>query len=135
MDYIKYLFNVILQAGFCLYKLPDGDEEGCVDSGEYKISQGIPPNSAVNVLIRVYVVAVSFHLILSETRIYYTIHLLCKLMYFSVSTFLYKPPSKLFSFTYNTYSNKDFLITVDSLHYLRINACNVSTALVGEFSV
>ncbi|MCJ8732714.1 hypothetical protein PDJAM_G00214460 [Pangasius djambal] len=45
------------KAGFCLYKLPDG--EGCLDSGEYKISQGIPPNSAVNVLIRVYVVAAS----------------------------------------------------------------------------
>ncbi|XP_053090555.1 fer-1-like protein 6 isoform X2 [Pangasianodon hypophthalmus] len=45
------------KAGFCLYKLPDGD--GSLDSGEYKISQGIPPNSTVNVLIRVYVVAAS----------------------------------------------------------------------------
>ncbi|XP_060786149.1 fer-1-like protein 6 isoform X2 [Neoarius graeffei] len=48
-----------LKAGFCLYKLPDGDQEGCLDSEEYKISQGIPPNTAVNVLIRVYVVAAS----------------------------------------------------------------------------
>lgn len=58
--------NVIPQAGFCLYKLPESDEEGCLGSGEYKIIQGIPPNSAVNVLIRVYVVAVSFHPTLSE---------------------------------------------------------------------
>ncbi|KAK3543542.1 hypothetical protein QTP70_023874, partial [Hemibagrus guttatus] len=48
-----------LKAGFCLYKLSDGDEEEGFDSGEYKISQGIPPNSAVNVLIRVYIVAAS----------------------------------------------------------------------------
>ncbi|XP_058247416.1 fer-1-like protein 6 isoform X2 [Hemibagrus wyckioides] len=48
-----------LKAGFCLYKLPDDDEEQGLDSGEYKISQGIPPNSSVNVLIRVYIVAAS----------------------------------------------------------------------------
>ncbi|KAM9487177.1 fer-1-like protein 6 [Clarias gariepinus] len=45
------------KAGFCLYKLPDGDQEGCLDSEEYKISHGIPPNNSVNVLIRVYIVA------------------------------------------------------------------------------
>ncbi|KAK2849906.1 hypothetical protein Q7C36_008689 [Tachysurus vachellii] len=48
-----------LKAGFCLYKLPVDDNEEGFDSGEYKISQGIPPNSAVNVLIRVYIVAAS----------------------------------------------------------------------------
>ncbi|XP_068079665.2 fer-1-like protein 6 isoform X1 [Danio rerio] len=45
---------------FCLYKLPEADgeaEEGYVDSGQFKINQGIPPNTAVNVLIRVYIVA------------------------------------------------------------------------------
>ncbi|KAF7709656.1 fer-1-like protein 6 [Silurus meridionalis] len=47
------------KAGFCLYKLPGGDQEEGLDSGEYKISQGIPPNSAVKVLIRVYIVAAS----------------------------------------------------------------------------
>ncbi|XP_062862723.1 fer-1-like protein 6 [Trichomycterus rosablanca] len=46
------------KAGFCLYKLPEGDE-GSTDPGEYKISQGIPPNSPVNVLIRVYIVSAS----------------------------------------------------------------------------
>lgn len=50
------------QGRFCLYKLPEADgeaEEGYVDSGQFKINQGIPPNNAVNVLIRVYIVAVS----------------------------------------------------------------------------
>uniref|UniRef100_W5LBR1 Fer-1 like family member 6 n=1 Tax=Astyanax mexicanus TaxID=7994 RepID=W5LBR1_ASTMX len=44
---------------FCLYKLPDSEEYDCVDSGDYKINQGIPPNTAVNVLIRVYIVSAS----------------------------------------------------------------------------
>ncbi len=50
------------QGRFCLYKLPemdDEDEDGYLDSGQYKINQGIPPNTAVDVLIRVYIVAVS----------------------------------------------------------------------------
>ncbi|KAL1268112.1 hypothetical protein QQF64_033475 [Cirrhinus molitorella] len=45
---------------FCLYKLPETDEEeeeGYLDSGQFKINQGIPPNTAVDVLIRVYIVA------------------------------------------------------------------------------
>ncbi|TRY83688.1 hypothetical protein DNTS_034385 [Danionella cerebrum] len=46
---------------FCLYKLPetddDDEEEEFVDPGEFKINQGIPPNTAVDVLIRVYIVA------------------------------------------------------------------------------
>uniref|UniRef100_A0A8C1KS31 Fer-1 like family member 6 n=1 Tax=Cyprinus carpio TaxID=7962 RepID=A0A8C1KS31_CYPCA len=45
---------------FCLYKLPEADDEeedGYLDSGQFKINQGIPPNTAVDVLIRVYIVA------------------------------------------------------------------------------
>ncbi|XP_048049294.1 fer-1-like protein 6 isoform X4 [Megalobrama amblycephala] len=45
---------------FCLYKMPETDEEeedGYLDSGQFKINQGIPPNTAVDVLIRVYIVA------------------------------------------------------------------------------
>uniref|UniRef100_A0A8C2KMM9 Fer-1 like family member 6 n=1 Tax=Cyprinus carpio TaxID=7962 RepID=A0A8C2KMM9_CYPCA len=45
---------------FCLYKLPEseeGEEDGYLDSGQFKIIQGIPPNTAVDVLIRVYIVA------------------------------------------------------------------------------
>ncbi|KAI2660505.1 Fer-1-like protein 6 [Labeo rohita] len=45
---------------FCLYKLPEADgeeEEGYLDSGQFKINQGIPPNTPVEVLIRVYIVA------------------------------------------------------------------------------
>uniref|UniRef100_A0A8C2FY98 Fer-1 like family member 6 n=1 Tax=Cyprinus carpio TaxID=7962 RepID=A0A8C2FY98_CYPCA len=45
---------------FCLYKLPETDDEeedGYLDSGQFKINQGIPPNTAVDVLIRVYIVA------------------------------------------------------------------------------
>ncbi|XP_051998242.1 fer-1-like protein 6 isoform X2 [Xyrauchen texanus] len=45
---------------FCLYKLQETDddkEEGYLDSGQFKINQGIPPNTAVSVLIRVYIVA------------------------------------------------------------------------------
>uniref|UniRef100_A0A672PYC4 Fer-1-like protein 6 n=1 Tax=Sinocyclocheilus grahami TaxID=75366 RepID=A0A672PYC4_SINGR len=45
---------------FCLYKLPemdDEEEDGYLDSGQFKINQGIPPNTAVDVLIRVYIVA------------------------------------------------------------------------------
>uniref|UniRef100_A0A8C2AA11 Fer-1 like family member 6 n=1 Tax=Cyprinus carpio TaxID=7962 RepID=A0A8C2AA11_CYPCA len=45
---------------FCLYKLPEADdkeEDGYLDSGQFKINQGIPPNTAVDVLIRVYIVA------------------------------------------------------------------------------
>lgn len=72
-DIKQGLFNVEPQAGFCLYKLPDGDQEGCLDSEEYKISHGIPPNNSVNVLIRVYIVAVSFHLILSRTQVCYKV--------------------------------------------------------------
>ncbi|XP_051565030.1 fer-1-like protein 6 [Myxocyprinus asiaticus] len=45
---------------FCLYKLQETDddkEDGYLDSGQFKINQGIPPNTAVSVLIRVYIVA------------------------------------------------------------------------------
>ncbi|XP_035390396.1 fer-1-like protein 6 [Electrophorus electricus] len=45
------------KGGFCLYKMPGSDDKGCLDSGEYKINQGVPPNTAVNVLIRVYIVS------------------------------------------------------------------------------
>ncbi|XP_066497018.1 fer-1-like protein 6 [Hoplias malabaricus] len=44
---------------FCLYKLPDSTGSEGLDSGEYKINQGIPPNTSVNVLIRVYIVSAS----------------------------------------------------------------------------
>ncbi|KAI1885019.1 hypothetical protein AGOR_G00215870 [Albula goreensis] len=45
---------------FCLYKLPEGDDdEAGLDSGQYKINQGIPPNTPIQVLIRVYIVSAS----------------------------------------------------------------------------
>ncbi|KAI4874062.1 hypothetical protein NFI96_018466, partial [Prochilodus magdalenae] len=44
---------------FCLYKLPDGGEDQGLDTQEYKINQGIPPNTPMNVLIRVYIVSAS----------------------------------------------------------------------------
>ncbi|KAL7881937.1 hypothetical protein AOLI_G00087860 [Acnodon oligacanthus] len=44
---------------FCLYKLPEGGEDKGLDSWEYKINQGIPPNAPVNVLIRVYIISAS----------------------------------------------------------------------------
>nr|XP_029507423.1 fer-1-like protein 6 [Oncorhynchus nerka] len=46
---------------FCLYKLTEGDdewEEG-PNSGQFKITRGIPPNTSVKVLIRVYIVSAS----------------------------------------------------------------------------
>uniref|UniRef100_A0A3P9PSE2 Fer-1-like protein 6 n=1 Tax=Poecilia reticulata TaxID=8081 RepID=A0A3P9PSE2_POERE len=47
---------------FCLYKLSDEDEEDgedVVDTGHYRVNRGIPPNTSVQVLIRVYIVSVS----------------------------------------------------------------------------
>uniref|UniRef100_A0A3B3WM37 C2 domain-containing protein n=1 Tax=Poecilia mexicana TaxID=48701 RepID=A0A3B3WM37_9TELE len=47
---------------FCLYKLSDEDEEDgedVVDTGHYRVNRGIPPNTSVQVLIRVYVVSAS----------------------------------------------------------------------------
>ncbi|KPP67586.1 fer-1-like protein 6-like [Scleropages formosus] len=46
---------------FCLYKLTGEDdyEEGGPDCTKLKITQGIPPNSPVKVLIRVYIVSAS----------------------------------------------------------------------------
>lgn len=45
----------------------DEEEDGYLDSGQFKINQGIPPNTAVEVLIRVYIVAVSaFHIFIQE---------------------------------------------------------------------
>lgn len=49
------------QGRFCLYKVTDEDEEDCdeaADGGICKVSRGIPLNSPVQVLIRVYVVSV-----------------------------------------------------------------------------
>lgn len=129
---MKCVFNIIPQAGFCLYKLPDGDQEGCLDSEEYKISQGIPPNTAVNVLIRVYVVAVSFHLILSETLICCTIHLQSKLMYFCMSNFQYKTPFGLFlSHTVHMVLLHSLIITACNILFLQINlAVEIHSALM-----
>ncbi|XP_030642529.1 fer-1-like protein 6 [Chanos chanos] len=44
---------------FCLYKIEDDNGEVVEDSGQYIISQGIPQNTAVDVLIRVYIVSAS----------------------------------------------------------------------------
>ncbi|KAJ8383948.1 hypothetical protein AAFF_G00213170 [Aldrovandia affinis] len=48
------------KGGFCLYKLTEAahDDRG-PDSGQFKINQGIPPNTPVKVLIRVYIVSAS----------------------------------------------------------------------------
>ncbi|XP_028846543.1 fer-1-like protein 6 isoform X2 [Denticeps clupeoides] len=42
---------------FCLYKLPERVDERSEDSVPFRISQGIPPNSSIKVLIRVYIVS------------------------------------------------------------------------------
>ncbi|KAG7463981.1 hypothetical protein MATL_G00182400 [Megalops atlanticus] len=45
---------------FCLYKLTEMDHrEGVQDSGQFKITQGIPPNTPIKVLIRVYIISAS----------------------------------------------------------------------------
>lgn len=51
-----------LQARFCLYKLVE--EESWEDDSGFRISRGIPPNSSVEVLVRVYIVSVSRALLL-----------------------------------------------------------------------
>lgn len=53
----NYIHIALQQGCFCIYKNPDDCCSG--DGGQPKILQGIPPNHSVNVLIRVYVVAVS----------------------------------------------------------------------------
>ncbi|XP_023661455.1 fer-1-like protein 6 isoform X2 [Paramormyrops kingsleyae] len=44
---------------FCLYKLMSADDcaEGDPEAGQFKINKGIPPNTSVKVLIRVYIVS------------------------------------------------------------------------------
>uniref|UniRef100_A0A671Z1B9 Fer-1 like family member 6 n=1 Tax=Sparus aurata TaxID=8175 RepID=A0A671Z1B9_SPAAU len=47
---------------FCLYKLSEDDEEDrgeAGDAGHFRVNRGIPPNSPVQVLIRVYIVSAS----------------------------------------------------------------------------
>uniref|UniRef100_M3ZSG9 C2 domain-containing protein n=1 Tax=Xiphophorus maculatus TaxID=8083 RepID=M3ZSG9_XIPMA len=47
---------------FCLYRLSDEGEEGgenVMDTGHYRVNRGIPPNTSVQVLIRVYIVSAS----------------------------------------------------------------------------
>ncbi|XP_034534955.1 fer-1-like protein 6 [Notolabrus celidotus] len=47
---------------FCLYKLTEDDDEDleeAVDSGLLRVNRGIPPNTPIQVLIRVYVVSAS----------------------------------------------------------------------------
>ncbi|CDR00895.1 unnamed protein product, partial [Oncorhynchus mykiss] len=46
---------------FCLYKLTEEDDEWeeSPNSGQFKITRGIPPNTSVKVLIRVYIVSAS----------------------------------------------------------------------------
>ncbi|XP_045068010.1 fer-1-like protein 6 isoform X2 [Coregonus clupeaformis] len=47
---------------FCLYKLTEEDgewEESPSHSGQFKITRGIPPNTSVKVLVRVYIVSAS----------------------------------------------------------------------------
>lgn len=46
------------KGSFCLYKSID-DLSSSMDNRQMKITQGIPPNHSVKVLIRVYIVAVS----------------------------------------------------------------------------
>lgn len=46
------------QGSFCIYKNPE--DSSSEDSGQLRIQQGIPPNHPVKVLIRVYIVAVSY---------------------------------------------------------------------------
>ncbi|KAK2905697.1 hypothetical protein Q8A73_009640 [Channa argus] len=47
---------------FCLYKLPEletDDGDKLADTGHFRVTRGIPPNSQVQVLIRVYIVSAS----------------------------------------------------------------------------
>ncbi|KAM4731898.1 fer-1-like protein 6 [Anableps anableps] len=47
---------------FCLYKLSDDEEENVedvIDTGHYRVNRGIPQNTSVQVLIRVYIVSAS----------------------------------------------------------------------------
>ncbi|TMS06604.1 Fer-1-like protein 6 [Larimichthys crocea] len=45
---------------FCLYKQDeDEDLDGVADSGQFKVNRGIPPNSPVQVIIRIYIVSAS----------------------------------------------------------------------------
>uniref|UniRef100_A0A3P9CRT9 Fer-1 like family member 6 n=1 Tax=Maylandia zebra TaxID=106582 RepID=A0A3P9CRT9_9CICH len=47
---------------FCLYKLAEEEEEDwheAIDAGSFRVNRGIPPNSSVQVLIRVYIVCAS----------------------------------------------------------------------------
>uniref|UniRef100_A0A3Q2WJ89 Fer-1 like family member 6 n=1 Tax=Haplochromis burtoni TaxID=8153 RepID=A0A3Q2WJ89_HAPBU len=47
---------------FCLYKLAEEEEEDwheAIDAGSFRVNRGIPPNSPVQVLIRVYIVCAS----------------------------------------------------------------------------
>lgn len=48
---------------FCLYKLAEEEEEEdwheVIDAGSFRVNRGIPPNSPVQVLIRVYIVCAS----------------------------------------------------------------------------
>ncbi|XP_019113109.2 fer-1-like protein 6 isoform X2 [Larimichthys crocea] len=43
---------------FCLYK-QDEDLDGVADGGHFKVNRGIPPNSPVQVIIRIYIVSAS----------------------------------------------------------------------------
>lgn len=53
-----YLTYVLLfQGSFCIYKSPE--DSTSEDSRQLRIQQGIPPNHPIQVLIRVYIVAVS----------------------------------------------------------------------------
>ncbi|KAE8299646.1 Fer-1-like protein 6 [Larimichthys crocea] len=45
---------------FCLYK-QDEDLDGVADGGQFKVNRGIPPNSPVQVIIRIYIVSVRSH--------------------------------------------------------------------------
>lgn len=52
-----------MQGRFCLYKLTEEEEEEedwdeIADAGTLKVNRGIPPNSPLQVLIRVYIVSV-----------------------------------------------------------------------------
>lgn len=58
------IHNVNTQGRFCLYKLAEEEEEEwdeVTDDGLFRVSRGIPPNSQIQVLIRVYIVSVRSH--------------------------------------------------------------------------
>lgn len=67
----KYINLRCTQGRFCLYKLRNADDcaEGDPEAGQFKVNKGIPPNTSVKVLIRVYIVSVSEFLYLNSSEV------------------------------------------------------------------